>query len=338
MQLSLSKNMTNQQIADVMEFISGVLELQGANRFRVRAYDNAASAIAAHTEALKEMHEAHKDLSKVPGVGKTIAEKLTELFTTGNIEAFQKYVSDIPGATLPLSQLHGIGVKKAYKISTAFNLENPDTALQDVKKLAEDNKISYLDGFGEKSQADLITIIATHFESKRMSYKVARQIADVFLKELITCEAIEKAEALGSLRRQSPTVGDIDIGIVTNDIGSVKTFVKNMKSVKRVVVSGAQLLRVIIEPNHQVDIKVATKEEWGSFLQHFTGSKEHNIKLRELALKKNLSLSEHGIKDTETGKLHLFADEKKFYAFLGLNWIAPSKRLGDTEIEEVVIK
>jgi DNA polymerase (family 10) len=338
MKLNLNKSMTNQQISEVMEFISGVLDLQGANRFRVRAYDNAASSIAAHTQDLQKMYVQHKDLSKVPGIGTTLVEKLQELFTTGTIEAFQKYVSDIPGATLPLSQLHGIGVKKAYKIAKEFSLENSDTALQDVKKLALNNKIADLDGFGEKSQNELITIIDNHIQSKRMTYNEALQIADSFLKKLITCSAVEKAEALGSLRRKSPTVGDIDIGIATNNIGLVKSFVKDMKTVKRVVISGEQLLRVVIKPNHQVDIKVATKEEWGSFLQHFTGSKEHNIKLREFSLKKKLSLSEHGIKDTKTGKLHTFKDEKSFYNFIGLDWIEPTKRVGNTEIEEAIIK
>ena len=338
MKLKLNKSMTNQEISQVLEFISGVLELQGANHFRVRAYDNAASAIAAHPENVHKMYEEHKDLSNIPGIGTTLAEKLKELFTTGNIDAFQKYVSDIPGATLPLSQLHGVGVKKAYKISNAFSLENSDTALQDVKKLALNNKIAELDGFGEKSQLELITIIESHTQTKRLSYNNARQIADLFLKELITCEAVVKAEALGSLRRESATIGDIDIGIIAKDIGLVKTFVKNMKTVKRVVVSGPQLLRVMIQPNHQVDIKVATKAEWGSFLQHFTGSKEHNIKLRELALKKNLSLSEHGIKNTNTGSTKTFSDEKAFYKYIGLHWIDPKLRTGNTEIEEALIR
>jgi DNA polymerase (family 10) len=310
-----------------------VLELQGADRFRVRAYDNAATAISLYPQELKELFKQHYDLDKIPGVGKTLVEKLTELFSTGTIEAFQKYVSDIPAGTWPLAQLHGIGVKKAYKLATTFKLDDEATALAQIKQHAHNHDIRLLAGFGEKSESELITMIDNHKQHSRIPYSTAHSIAQSFVDELKKCDAVVTAEMLGSLRRHSPTIGDIDLGIATTDIGRVEECVKNMKSVKRLVVSGPQLLRVMLTSDFQVDIKVSTKAEWGAFLQHFTGSKEHNIKLREYALDKGMSLSEHGIKDTKTSQLTTFDDETEFYRYLGLNWIKPEERVGGSEIE-----
>lgn len=336
MQLKLDKNISNQDLAEIMWFISGVLQLQGADRFRARAYENASAVISQYPKELKELHNQHYDLEEIPGIGKTLAEKLDELFTTGTIKAFEKYVADIPAGTFPLWQLHGVGIKKAYKLATTFNLDDATTAIAETKKRAENGEIRLLDGFGEKSESELITIIEQHHQARRMPYNIALQTATSLINQLKACKAIVKIEALGSLRRQTATIGDIDLGIATTNIGLVEEFVKNMKNVKRLVVSGPQLLRLQLDSNLQVDMKVSNQKEWGAFLQHFTGSKEHNIKLREFALRKGLSLSEHGIKETATGKMHTFDDETAFYNFLGLDWISPEKRVGGAEIEQAL--
>lgn len=319
-----------------MWFISGVLQLQGADRFRARAYENASAVISQYPKELRELFDQHYDLEEIPGIGKTLAEKLTELFTTGTVKAFEKYVAEIPTGTFPLWQLHGVGIKKAYRLAVTFDLNDAATAVAEVKKRAQNHEIRLLDGFGEKSETELITIIDQHHQARRMPYMVASQAAATLISELKACKAIVKIEALGSLRRKTATVGDIDLGIATTNIGLVEDFVKNMKNVKRLVVSGPQLLRLHLDTGLQVDIKVSNQKEWGAFLQHFTGSKEHNIKLREFSLRHGLSLSEHGIKNTSSGKVHTFEDEVSFYAFLGLNWIAPEERLGGSEIEQAL--
>lgn len=338
MKMSLSKNSTNQEIATALEFIAGVLDLQGANKFRVRAYDNAATVISQLDTSLKQMVNQKKDLTKIQGIGTTLAEKFEELFKTGSIKAFEEYTKEIPVGTYSLSQLHGLGVKKAYKIASAFNLENESVALNKTKQLALNNKIRNLDGFGEKSETDLITMIDNFTQKKRMPYNKARLIADNFIEQLKESDSILKAVALGSLRRKSNTIGDIDIGIITDNIGLVKSHVKSMKNVKRVSVSGSQLLRVFLNIDVQIDIKVSNQEEWGAFLQHFTGSKEHNIKLREFALKQGKSLSEHGIKKTASGEMTYYHTEEAFYDALRLNWIPPQDRIGRDEIESALIK
>lgn len=335
MQLVLHRKMSNQELSEVLNFISGVLALRKANPFRVRAYQNAAAVIEQYDRQLHEMFLTDPDFDKIPGIGDTLQTKLTELFTTGNIKAFQEYVSDIPAGTYVLDKVPGLGVKKAYKLATLFHLDNADTALADLLEVAKAGKIRDIEGFGEKSEADIIEALKFRIDKKRLPLAEAMAVATELLAELRQCPAVTRAEALGSLRRQLETVGDIDLGIAVSDIEIVKNYIKQLPHVKKVLVAGDQMIRVMLHDNHQVDIKVATPEEWGAFLQHFTGSKEHNIRLREFALKQGKSLSEHGIKVTDKeGATHQekYPDEESFYLALGLNWIKPEDRVGRDEI------
>ncbi len=335
MQLALHKKMSNQELSEVLNFISGVLALRKANPFRVRAYQNAAAVIEQYDRQLHEMFLTDPDFDKIPGIGDTLQTKLTELFTTGNIKAFQEYVSDIPAGTYVLDKVPGLGVKKAYKLATLFHLDKADTALADLLEVAKAGKIRDIEGFGEKSEADIIEALKFRIDKKRLPLVEAMAVATELLAELRQCPAVTRAEALGSLRRQLETVGDIDLGIAVSDIEIVKNYIKQLPHVKKVLVAGDQMIRVMLHDNHQVDIKVATPEEWGAFLQHFTGSKEHNIRLREFALKQGKSLSEHGIKVTDKeGATHQekYPDEESFYLALGLNWIKPEDRVGRDEI------
>ena len=322
--------MSNQEIADVFNFISGIIALHDTTPWRARAYQNAAAVIEQLDTPLHEMFLTDPKFGKTPGIGDAIQQKLAELFTTGDISAFQEYVEKVPAGTYSLDKVHGIGVKKAYKLSSIFGLDKAETAISDLLTLAQTGKIRDIEGFGEKSENDLITALQAHVPKQRIPYNVAKPIADQVVIELKKCPAVKTAEVLGSLRRRLESVGDIDIGIGVSDIGSVKEFVKQMAIVKRVVVAGDQSMRIMLHDDNQVDIKVAKPEEWGSFLQHFTGSKEHNIRLRELALKQGKSLSEHGIKIGD--ELTPYATEEKFYASLGLRWIPPEQRVGAEEI------
>jgi len=338
MNLPLNKTMSNQEISHVMEFISEVIGLNPDNRFRVKAYQEAAEVIAQWDTPLIDIYadneeaDAAKIYDQIPGIGKSITEKLIELFSTGNIKSFQKYVKDIPAGVYALCQVNGIGAKRAYKICNNFKVSDKN-ALNDVVKLAKAGKIRQLDGFGEKSEADLIKFIDDYQKIERMPYEVAKQLADQVVSALSVCQSITKLEVLGSLRRHHTTIGDVDLGIATDDVEQTQECIKKLKIVKRVVVSGEGLIRIILKSGQQVDIKISPQDEWGSFLQHFTGSKEHNIMLRKCALKKGLSLSEHGIKDRRSGEVTKYSSEEDFYKRLGLELIPPSERKGGTELE-----
>ncbi len=337
MKLRLSKEMTNQEIAQLLEFISEILATQNADRFRIRAYQNAASSIDQLDEPLTQLYKDHQDLTKLPGIGKTLAEKLTELFTTGNIEAFQQYVHDVPAGAWALSPVYGIGGKHALQLALAFNLNNEDTAVAELIQRAENHQVQQLPGFGEKSEQSLLeSLLAYRKVTSRIPYKVARQEADLVIKHLKQLPDIDpnRLSALGSLRRKEKTVGDIDIGLALTDIEPVRQDLAQWDKVKRILASGDQVIRLLLQDDTQVDLKIVPPAEWGSFLQHYTGSKNHNIKLRIWALSQGKSLSEHGITDTSTKIQTKYSDETKFYDDLGLNWIPPQKRIGADEIDQ----
>jgi DNA polymerase (family X) len=339
MRLPLSKTISNQELAQVFLFISGVLSLTDTNRFRIRAYQNAASVIEQLPKELHTMFLTDTDFDKLPAIGETLEQKLVELFTTGRIKAFDEYTKDIPDGVWPLFKLHGLGVKKGYVLAKAFNLKDENSALTTLLEKAKAGEVRVLPGFGEKSETELIGLLERMREKSttmgRIALKDAEEVAVKIIDDLMKCEGVEKAEALCSLRRPAPTVGDIDIGLICDDLGLVKTCVKNMKNVKQVFLEGEQIIRAELQNGRQVDFKTVPANEWGSFLQHYTGSKEHNIRLREFALKQGKSLSEHGIKtkDKAGNEIMLkFDSEEAFYNALGLAWIPPEDRLGGDEI------
>jgi DNA polymerase (family 10) len=330
MKLNLSKHISNQELGEIFGFIGEVLALQGADRFRIRAYQNAAVVIEQQPEPLHEMFLNNPDFDKLPGIGAVLNAKLVELFTTGNVKALQEYVQDIPENVFILSKVPGIGAKRASLLISTFKLEDSKNVVQDLLKVAKDGQIRRLPVFGEKSELQLITMLENFQEKKRMPLSEAEPIALQLKQELEKCEGINRVEVLGSLRRKSPTVGDIDLGVAANSPKIVKDCLEKLPLIKRVVAFGEGSARVKLQDEHQVDIKFAPFSEWGSFLQHFTGSKEHNIRLRELAIKQGKSLSEHGIKMDGTQKK--FASEEDFYAELGLKWVPPQERVGGEEI------
>jgi DNA polymerase (family X) len=338
MNLPLHKTMTNGEIAQAMEFVSEVLSLDKKNIFRVKAYQEAAETISQWDEQLKDVYiehgekEAAKIFDKIPGIGASITKKLIDLFSTGDIKPFQKYVKDLPDGMFSLCQVNGIGAKRAYKLCQQFPMSEGN-ALEEVMRLATQGKIRDLEGFGEKSEQDLILAIRDHQTTGRMPYEIAKKIADQVVEKLKDCKSITKVEVLGSLRRHHLSIGDIDLGVAVKDVTKVKEFVEELDIVKRVVVSGEGLIRIILNSGQQVDIKIAPEDEWGSFLQHFTGSKEHNIMLRKYALKKNLSLSEHGILNKKTDKVTKYKTELEFYKALGMRLVPPEKRVGGDELE-----
>ncbi len=340
MKLKLNKEMSNQEVAKLLEFIAEVLEAQGADRFRVRAYQNAAASIESYPKQMKKIYDEGEEFEKVPALGEAMANKLNELYETGNVESLQEYVSEVPAGVRSLIQLHGVGGKTALRLAKEFELDDEETAYQKLLAAAESGQIRELEGFAEKSEEDLIRRLKMQADKKdeRMPYKKAKPKADKIIEQLIKLNEVHRIEALGSIRRHAETVGDIDLGLVVNNIGPVKKHMKNMENVKRYLVSGEKLFRVLLDDDTQVDLKLSPADEWGSFLQHFTGSKEHNIKLREYALDKNMSLSEHGIKvldsDTKEPKKKLkFAEEEEFYHALDLKWIPPEERIGKDEIK-----
>ena len=237
-------------------------------------------------------------------------------------------------------EIPGFGPKRAYKLVKEFKLDNPETAIYELEKAAKQGKIAFLDGFGQKSQGDILRAISEFREGKgkttRMVLPYAQEIAEKIVDYLKKSKFVITAEPLGSLRRKMATVGDIDIAVSSNNPQSVISHFISYPHKERVIEKGDITASMLVSGGRQIDLMVQPPEAFGSLLQHFTGSKSHNIALREYAIKKGLSLSEYGIKVGRIKKLQKFDTERKFYNFLGMEWIPPEIRENTGEIELAV--
>jgi DNA polymerase (family 10) len=325
----MTKYYTNTEIADLLRSVAAAYELKDAvkNKFRIIAYQRAADAVEHASSELKDLWD-DKKLTEVPGIGASIAEHLDDLFKTGKSKHFESVMKGLPPAMFELMKLPGIGAKTAYKLTTELKLKS----IADLEKAAKGGKISGLEGFGEQSQADIAkTIEQTKGKVKRHLLPYAQSLANDLILWLEKNKAVERADPLGSLRRQASTVGDIDISVATHKPEEViNHFVKYPKAT-RVLEKGERTSSIILPGNVQVDLMVQEPDSYGSLLQHFTGSKHHNIALREYAIKRGMSLSEYGIK--KGGKMIKCATEEEFYKVLGMKWIPPELREDTGEIE-----
>ncbi|MDQ3008783.1 MAG: PHP domain-containing protein [bacterium] len=328
-----STTISNQEIAQLLRHVAAVYIIQDANKFRIRAYDTAANSIEQLSIPLKELW-ADGELDSVPGLGEKIRGALEELFTTGEIPFFQEVLGEVPAGMFPLVDLSGIGPKIAYKLATTLELDDATTALAKVKVAAEAGQLAELPGIStilEKKILDLVSQPPTPASQQRMLLATGFGIARDIIEYLLSSPAVLVAEGLGSMRRRSPTVGDIDIAVSTRDSAAVAAHLEKYPQLSKFISKGDKTIAIRLKAGLRIDIKCNPPEQWGSLLQHYTGSKAHNIHLRTVALEKGLSLSEFGIKHGSV--LKSYASEEKFYQALGLQWVPPELREDNGEVE-----
>ncbi len=306
-------------------------------RFQIIAYQKAADAIEQSTSEVKDLIKEDR-LKSFPGVGPSIRAHLTELMESGKVRHFDDVMKDIPLSLFPLMDIPSFGPKKAYRLVSHFKLTDPKTVIADVKKLARTDKIADLEGFGEKSQSDILRALEEFGQGvdkvTRMALPFAGEIADKLVQYMKMSKDVKEVYPLGSLRRRKETIGDVDIAVATNEPQKVLEYFTKYPYKERIIEKGDASASILISGGKHIDLMVQPPEAFGSLLQHFTGSKEHNVHLREYALKKGLSLSEYGIRKKDNpSKLIQYGDEKKFYHALGLEWIPPELREDSGEIE-----
>lgn len=330
---------SNKEVARLLRNVSAAYILLDENRFKIIAYEKAGDAVDGLNREIKDIW-LEKKLMSIPGIGPSIGQHLDEYFTKGKSKHFDSILKKIPEAVFPLMQVPGIGPKTALKLVKSLHLSNAKTAVEDLKKAAMKNKIAIIETFGKRSQEEIIGAIRQHERyaatKKRMILPYAFSQASEILDYLKKNKSVRRADAMGSLRRMQSTIGDIDIAVTASaesPAGSItKYFTEYPKKVK-IDNYGEKKASIIIPSDIRVDLRVEKEKHYGSMLQYFTGSKSHNILLREYALKKGLSLSEYGIRNIKTKKLHEFDSEEKFYNFLGLQYIPAEIRQGTNEIE-----
>jgi DNA polymerase (family 10) len=261
---------------------------------------------------------------------------LGELFKSGKSKHFDEVMKDLPKSMFVLMMIPGVGAKRAYRLATEFNItgKNPIDAL---KKLAMEGKIAGLEGFGEDLEKAIISSIEeVKGREFRLLLPYAMQIANDIITWMKKSKAVLKADALGSLRRHTSTVGDVDIAVSSNDPEAVIKHFTEFPNMTRILEKGDRTASIVIPGSKQVDLMVEKPESYGSLLQHFTGSKHHNIAVREYALKKGYSVSDYGInildKNKRRKELKKFESEEDFYKFLGMEWIPPELREGTGEV------
>ena len=327
--------MTNLEIAELLRRVAAAYQILEENRFKIIAYERAVDSIEHLTSELKDYWD-DKKLDEIPGIGSGIAGSLDELFRTGRIKHFDAVMKKLPSAVYPLLLIPGIGPQKAYKLVKELNLKSEKTVIADIERAVKSGKIAPIEGFGEKSQGDILTNLQTYkkgtIKENRMALPIADNIARQIIDHLMKHPEVKQVDALGSLRRQVSTIGDIDLSVATTKpkevIGHFLTYPHT-----EIIEQGPTGASIRLHNGRQVDLRVAKPAFYGAMLQYFTGSKNHNIALRSWALTKGLSLSEYGVKHVRGGKMDAYESEEGFYKALGLAYIPPELREDRGEIE-----
>lgn len=332
--------MSNQEIATLLRNVAAAYSIKDEKKFRfqILAYQKASDTIAHLNSEIMDYYKSGT-LDSLPGIGVLIRQHLEELIKTGKVKRFEWVFEGIPKAIFPLLSIPSFGPKKAYALVKHFDLRDPKTVISDIEKLAIENKIASLPRFGEKSQSDILRSLNEFKKGKgkttRMVLPYAHEIADKLVFYLKQLPEIDKAEPLGSLRRAVATVGDIDIAVASNNPKKVIEHFITYPYKERVIEKGDVSASLMVSGGRQIDLMVQPPDAFGSLLQHFTGSKNHNVHLREFALKKGLSLSEYGIKflKEKNKPLKTYKTEREFYNALGLQYTEPEMREDTGEIE-----
>jgi DNA polymerase (family X) len=317
----------NREVADILYEIAGLLQVKGVP-FKPRAYRRAAQTIETLPEDISAIHE-RGELEDIPGIGSSIASKIAEIIARGNLAYLETLKEELPEGVQELIQIEGIGPKRALLLYRQLRLRG----IEDLESAARQGRIRGLKGFGKKSEENILSAIRRGRESgKRHPLGEILPIAQDIQKNLSALDAVDAVSLTGSIRRKRETVGDIDILVASGNPHTVMDFFCGMQGVRKVLACGKTKSMVLLANGIEVDLRVVAGEQFGAALQYFTGSKEHNVRLRELALSQNLKLNEYGLIDRKTGKIVASEQETEIYRALGLEYIEPELREDRGEI------
>ena len=327
--------MNKADIVDILEDIAVLLELKGDNPFKIRAYSGGARVLEMMEEDLGDVI-AEERLNAIKGIGSALVDKIKTLYATGELEYYTKLRESIAPGLIEMLEIPGLGGKKVKKLHDAIGVESIDA----LQAACESGKVEALKGFGKKSAEKILSGIANRAAyAKRHHWWNAREVAEPILEGLRGLSQVERAEAAGSLRRLRETVGDLDFIVASADPQPVMDWFVEQDAVQEVTAHGATKSSVRFESGLQADLRVVPAEQFAFALHHFTGSKEHNVALRQRALARGYSLSEWGLAqkgeegDTPTEIPDSITTEKELFQFLGLAEIPPELREGLGEID-----
>ena len=325
----MTNSVKNREIAAILYEMAELLELHAENRFKIIAFSRAARAIESQKEDIVQVCR-EKRLQSIPGVGKAIAQKVEEYLRTGRIQSHQELLAQTPSGQAELLKISGLGPKTISMLHEKLNITN----LDDLEKAATEHRIRRLPRMGETREKNIQRSIERYKKrSQRILYSTAEPIVNEILAYLGGIAGLEHITAAGSFRRGKETVGDIDIlATATRPEEVVASFVR-MPMVEEVLAKGPTKASVIVQETIQVDLRIVEHRSYGTVLQYFTGSKDHNVRMRQLALGRGYSLSEYSLTRLADSQDLFYETEEDVYAALGLQYIPPEMREDNGEIE-----
>jgi DNA polymerase (family 10) len=322
--------MDNPDIARTLEEVADVLEIQNANPFRIRAYRNAVRTVETVTVPLRRWVEEGKALTDLPGIGKEMAGHIREMVETGTLGFRDELLAEVPRSLIELMRLPGLGPKKARKIWDDLQIGSVD----ELEAAAKEGRIASLPGFGARSQEKILAGIAEHrLHGSRYLLPEAERAVEPLLAYLREIPELERLEVAGSYRRRCETVGDIDLLAIAAAPVPVMERFRAYAQVDKILMAGDTRSTVVLGSGLQVDLRVVPAECYGAALVYFTGSKEHNVKLRRRGVERGLRISEYGVfrvRDEGSAEEHddwiAGREEADVYAAVGLSWVPPELR------------
>jgi len=318
---------SNSEIADILEELADLLEIEGENPFRIRAYRNAARTVRSHPHLMTELVAEDADLAALPGIGDAIAGKIRTLVETGSLPQLQKVESRTPAALLDLLHIEGLGPKRVKQLYEALRIRS----IEDLRRALDSGKIRGLPGFGPKTEDNIRRHLARAPTEARIKLVDAEAVAAPLVEWLEQSPGVKQVSVAGSFRRRRETVGDLDILVTAMRDSPVMDRFVAYDGVAETMSQGSTRATVRLRSGMQVDLRVVPQVSYGAALQYFTGSKAHNIAVRTLAAKRGLKINEYGVFRGE--KRVAGRTEQEVYARVGLGYIEPELRENRGEIE-----
>ena len=319
----------NNDITILLRKIADLLSIKGADEFRIRSYRDAASTIEKLNEDLNDKVQKGDDLTELPDIGDSIADKIKEIVKTGSLDQLQKLEKEVPPQLTELLNIEGLGPERVNDLYRELNIESMD----DLEEAVKNEKIRDIEGFGTKTEDKIRKELKRkRSQADRTLYSKAEEYAVPLIKYMRENEEVKKAEIGGSFRRKKETIGDLDILVAGDEAESISDHLKSFENVEEVIKEGESRTSVLLQSGLRVDLAIVKEKQFGSALQYFTGSKEHSIKLRERAAGRDLKLNEYGVFDADDKRI-AGKTEDEVYECLGLEFIEPELRENNGEIK-----
>ena len=314
----------NSKLAAIFYEMADILDLKNV-AWKPRAYRQAAQAIEALREPIEDLYKKGclERLEEIPGVGEAIAKKTEEFIETGKIKEHQRLLKTIPSHMRELMKVPGLGAKRIQKLNKILKIKN----IKQLEKAAKAHKIAKLSGFGAKSEQDILESIALAQQAQgKIPLAEAEKAANKIVSQMKHVKELIKISVAGSTRREKPFVRDLDILASSDKPEKVTDAFAKLPEVQKVLGKGETKATVILKSGIQADIRVLKPESWGAGLLYFTGSKNYNIMLRKIAIKKGFKLNEYGLFDKTTGKTVAGKEEGEILKLLGVKYLSPHER------------